>query len=372
MKLHREAYLAHLLSQGSEHECLVEMFGPLVGLDNEWRAQGASDEECALDAFDFCAVDYHSVAHTGLKGDRPERVEHEDDETRIFTDRLGRRMKLIKHSASIPLPMDYPVKSMDDWQAIKHWLAYDDSRIHPPAYQRVPALRADGAIAVLGMPGGFDLPRQLMGEEEACMAFIETPELIHAMLQTAGDLVCAALDQLAERGPIDYLKVHEDFAGKSGPLIGPAMITTFLRPYYLRVWNRVQELGGRVFSIDTDGNINPVIDALLAAGINQMYPMEPAAGMDVVALRGKYGKRLIMKGGIDKHVLRKSKADIRRELEYKLQPCMRGGGVVFGLDHRIPNGTPIDHYRYYVRTAREWLNLPPATYRRGSWQRMAF
>ncbi len=42
-----------------------------------------------------------------------------------------------------------------------------------------------------------------------------------------------------------------------------------------------------------------------------------------------------MLGGIDKHVLRRSKEEIRRELEYKLQPLMQQGGMVFGLDHRI-------------------------------------
>lgn len=63
-------------------------------------------------------------------------------------------------------------------------------------------------------------------------------------------------------------------------------------------------------------------------------------------------------GGIDKHVLRQGKEAIKRELEYKLQPLMQEGGVVFGLDHRITNGTPLEDYRYYVDTAREILGLP--------------
>jgi uroporphyrinogen-III decarboxylase len=88
--------------------------------------------------------------------------------------------------------------------------------------------------------------------------------------------------------------------------------------------------------------------------------------------RQRYGRRLAMLGGIDKHVLRKDKPSIRAELEYKLQPLMREGGMVFGLDHRIPNGTPLDNYRYYVDTAREILNLPPRTGAKGGWRRMAF
>ena len=40
-----------------------------------------------------------------------------------------------------------------------------------------------------------------------------------------------------------------------------------------------------------------------------------------------------------------------------MQPVMREGGVVFALDHRIPNGTPIENFRYYIRTAKEILGI---------------
>jgi uroporphyrinogen-III decarboxylase len=122
--------------------------------------------------------------------------------------------------------------------------------------------------------------------------------------------------------------------------------------------------------MDTDGNINAVIPALLDCGVNCIYPMEPAAGMDMVGVRKQFGKRLMMLGGIDKHVLRGDKAAIRRELEYKLQPLMREGGCVFGLDHQIPNGTPLENYRYYVDLGRELLGLPPRDPAHKGWERM--
>ena len=56
-------------------------------------------------------------------------------------------------------------------------------------------------------------------------------------------------------------------------------------------------------------------------------------------------------GGIDKHVLRKTRADIVAELEYKIPPMVRTGGCVLGLDPRIPNGTPLENYRFYIETA---------------------
>jgi uroporphyrinogen-III decarboxylase len=103
--------------------------------------------------------------------------------------------------------------------------------------------------------------------------------------------------------------------------------------------------------------MNPLLAVFADAGVNVFYPCEPAAGMDTVAIRKKFGGQFAMLGGIDKHVLRQSKEDIKKELEYKLQDCMRGGGQCFSLDHRIPNGTPLENYRYYVKTAQEMLGI---------------
>jgi hypothetical protein len=56
-----------------------------------------------------------------------------------------------------------------------------------------------------------------------------------------------------------------------------------------------------------------------------------------------------------------------------MQPFMvEQGGTVFGLDHRIVNGTTIENYRYYVNLGREILNLPPLDSKRKGWARMAF
>jgi hypothetical protein len=51
---------------------------------------------------------------------------------------------------------------------------------------------------------------------------------------------------------------------------------------------------------------------------------------------------------------------------------MQDGGCVFALDHRIPNGTPLDNYRFYVDSARDILGLPPRCAQEAGWARMAF
>ena len=38
-------------------------------------------------------------------------------------------MKMIKGYATIPLPLDYPVRNMDDWLKIKHHYAFSEERL---------------------------------------------------------------------------------------------------------------------------------------------------------------------------------------------------------------------------------------------------
>ncbi len=94
--------------------------------------------------------------------------------------------------------------------------------------------------------------------------------------------------------------------------------------------------------------MNAVIPAFLGAGVNCMHPMEPAANMDIVQIREQYGTQLAFYGGLDKRVLRRSKDEIAQELEYKIPPMVATGGCVLALDHRIPNGTPLDNYCFHV------------------------
>lgn len=124
-----------------------------------------------------------------------------------------------------------------------------------------------------------------MGEEELCIACYEEPELIADMLETIGNTCVKVMERVAEIVPIDCLSIHEDMAGKSGPLFGPAQIEAFLQPYYQKIWNCARAHGAKIFSQDSDGNMNPVIDAILACGVTCLYPCEPAAGMDMMELR---------------------------------------------------------------------------------------
>ncbi len=354
MAVRREEYLDHMTFRANRRTLFHEPLGPLPGVKEAWRDQGASEGETDFSAFPYVAPLFADMGVvTGYYG--PDRTEIVKDDGRelVFLNQMGVRHKMIRGSSTIALPMEWPVKNAADWERIKPFYLYDSGRIPAGMAERCRKLKEEGYVICANIPGGFDEVRILLGDEEAIVAPYEQPELVADILDTVGATAIRVLTEAAALCCPDQLNVHEDMAGKSGPLWGPAQVREFMVPYYRRVWDAVRPLGCRIFNVDSDGDCNAIMDSLLEGGINMFHPCEPMANMDMAALRKKYGTRLAFEGGIDKYALLKDKTAIRRELERVVPPMVKSGGCLLGLDHRIPNGVSLDNYRFYVETLRK-------------------
>ena len=108
----RDMYISYL----ADHEdvgrtMFCELFGPLKQLEDEWRAQGASEDEISLEAFGFDSLDYAWAPVNNGIIPLPEREIERTSEYKILMDSYGRKSKLCFASATIPLPMGYPVET---------------------------------------------------------------------------------------------------------------------------------------------------------------------------------------------------------------------------------------------------------------------
>ena len=268
----RQEYLDHMTFQTNDRPLFTEIFGPIVGLKEEWEEQGASVEELDFSAFPYrCEERGRVPVNTGcLSGIEP-RVLEETDEYVLSRDEYGRTMRMFKGMSTLPLPLDHPVRDMDDWLKIKHWYEFSEARFGTD-WEQIAGQHLDaGRVVMVEIPGGFDEPRQLMGEAEVCLAYYDQPELIHDILTTIGDTAIQVLDRVSAAVQVDLLFVHEDMAGKSGPLAGPKQVAEFIALYYRRVWDMLADRGVRLFDQDSDGDMRRVLPAFLDAGVNLMH-----------------------------------------------------------------------------------------------------
>ena len=127
----REQYLDYMTFHSAETVLFTELFGPIVGLKEEWISQGASEKELDFSAFRFrFAKEILLPVNAGWLGGS-EHILEETDRHIVVLDKMGRTLKLIKKSATLPLPLNYPVKNMDDWLKIKNHYQFKPERILP-------------------------------------------------------------------------------------------------------------------------------------------------------------------------------------------------------------------------------------------------
>jgi uroporphyrinogen-III decarboxylase len=355
MTVRREEYLDYMTFKSRDRVLYREIFGPLLGLKEEWIDQGASPDELDLSAYTYRQPLFY---HTGLNTDYcgPDQSEMLEDtpEHFIYRNEEGIKHKMIKVTATLGLPLEWPVKSREDWEKLKPYYQYHESRIPAGLKERVEEKRAQGYVIVAGIPGAYDTIRTLLGDEEAIMGPYTNPELIRDILDTIGE-TCYRVFSEADV-VIDYLSVHEDMAGKSGPLWGPAQMEEFTVPYYRKSWDLLKNRGCRLFQVDSDGDCNAILQNFINAGINLFHPCEPESNMDIVQIREKFGNQLALEGGLNKYALLGTKEDIDKELETKVPYMIKSGGCVLALDHRIPNGVPLENYRYYMKRLVEIID----------------
>lgn len=354
MTVRREEYLDHMTFRSNVRTLYREHLGPFIGLKEAWKEEGASEAELDFSAFRYNEALLHDCGiFSGYYGPDLSEVESEDEREIVYRNHMGIRHKIIKTSASLGHPLEFPVTDRASWEAIRPFYEYAEGRVPHGLAEGVLKAREAGFVITATIPGGFDELRVLLGDEGCLMGPYDDPELLSDILDTIGATAARVLEEALAQFPIDQLDIHEDMAGKSGPLWGPAQVDEFMAPYYRRCIDVARRGGVRLFNVDSDGDCRPILPSFVAAGVNMFHPCEPAAGMDIVELRRRFGTSLAFEGGIDKFALRRGFADIDAELEYRVPPMVRSGGCVLGLDHRVPDGVSLANYRHYLEKLEE-------------------
>ena len=139
-----------------------------------------------------------------------------------------------------------------------------------------------------------------------------------------------------------------------GPLVDPALFRRFALKHYRRVNDWLKSRGIKHIGLDSDGDVSGLIPIWVDSGITQLWPFEVQSGMDVVAVRKRYGHGLALMGGIDKRVLKAGGVAMRREVD-RVMPLVADGGYIPEVDHSIPPDVPWPHFIEYVEYLKRRL-----------------
>ncbi len=286
----------------------------------------------------------------------PEEVLEETGEHATVRDEYGVVKRLPRAHDSIPHFLEWPVKSLEDFERLAAERLDPDSpgRFPQDWQEQVAALSAyQGVVALGGYPCGFfGAPRYLMGEMALLMGFLDRPELVGRIVDHLAELWARLYDRVLSQVRVDCVHFWEDMSFKNGPLISPELFGKFLVPAYRKVTDVARSHGVRTVLVDTDGDCSKLIPGFLEGGVTGLYPFEVQAGMDVVQVREAF-PRLQILGGINKRELAAGPERIDAELRRRLPGMLERGGFVPMADHQVPPDVSWQSYLHYRRRIGE-------------------
>jgi len=367
----RERFLRVMTFQPVDHATNMEI-AVWVQARERWLAEGMPEDlntsfmelgepRLGLEGYETLALDA-----TGPIPPCEERVLQETEDHLLFVDGFGRTRRARKSGTvagtrlSMDTYLDFPVKDLASFRAYR-------TRYEGPVEERYPQdweAARQGLVAsdcpltlmnpLAGTFGYYSMLRNWIGTENLSYLWYDDPALMDHCLEFLTAFILRLLERALTEIPFDFVIIHEDMAGKGGPLMGPKLFAEFLLPQYRRYVAFLKGHGVRLVLVDTDGDHSVLIPAFQEAGVDGFCPMERAAGMDPARTRREYGRSVCMMGGVDKREIAKGPAAIEAELA-RLAPVVEGGGYIPTIDHAIPPDVSYDDFLCYLDAKRRIL-----------------
>lgn len=206
----------------------------------------------------------------------------------------------------------------------------------------------------------MSVPRNLMGYENWLMTLAAEPDLVRALVEMSVEVNLAMIKEVARRGA-DFVFTGDDYASTESPLMSPAVFRELLLPGLTRIVSGAHDAGLPIIK-HTDGNIVPLLDMIVGAGIDCLDPIDPVAGLDIGEIKRKYGHRIALKGNVNcAHTLTfGSEADVVRETRDAIRKAGDGGGLILSSSNSIHSAVKPGNYLAMWNAIRMFGRYPLA------------
>ena len=365
----RERWLACMRFEPVDH-VPDEEFGYWNETFNVWHKQGLPKyvtDNGRADIFFGFETHMRVPTHGGIIPGFERRVIEENERHRTIVGSDGATKIINKDgSSTIPRYLRFPIETRQDWEEFKKRLDPTDTRRYQSEEeweQTKNRLAQSDQVVKIHCGSLFGRIRDYMGFENVAMACMDDPAWVEEMVDYVTEFHYRVIERAVREVNIDLGAFWEDMAFNHGPIISPALFKKWLTPHYKKITDLLHANGCDFAIVDCDGNINSVVEHWLDGGVNIMFPLEIRGGTDPKWMRDKFGRRVLLAGGVDKTQLAQGKDAIDREIE-RIRPLVEEGGCVPHVDHRCPPDVSYENYLYYVKRKREAFGIPePASWK---------
>ena len=258
--------------------------------------------------------------------------------------------------ATIPLDDFAPVKSLSD---LNNWNPPDpfseDRLLRMKEFVR----KYKGKRALfIHVRDVWSLPRDVIGYMDLMVACISMPELVIGVIEKGIEHNIKIVEQAADLG-VEFVFTGDDIADNRSTLVSPKMWEEIFAPYFCKLMTAMHDLGLYIWK-HSDGNLMPVMDSLIDAGIDGIDPVDPLGGMSLKIMKEKYGNKVAIKGNVDcvNTLVSGTKQQVIDEVKRCIKTAGPGGGYVCSSSNSIHSGVAHELYSTMVATIHEFGVYP--------------
>ena len=200
---------------------------------------------------------------------------------------------------------------------------------------------------------------EVVGYENYLMAHLLYPEAMERLFVFLGEegrlRNIAIARTIHERHLIPLVYSGEDIRGNDGPLVSPQALNDIYFPHLKRAVEPLADAGVH-WLWHSDGNILPILDDLLACGIDGFQGFEEDKGMDMMKLAEtpcRNGQWPVLCGSVNVTTTfyqtpEVISADVQRMVNLSKA---RGGGVILSPSSSIMENVPVENVMAFYEAA---------------------
>jgi len=214
-------------------------------------------------------------------------------------------------------------------------------------------------IVVMGqIHSGWHMAFQIRGGiDKLLLDMYRRSELAHGFMEKIAETCLGMAKQMVEGG-VEVLFVTDDYADCRSPFMTMEQFREFELPNMRRLIEYSKRKGIPVLK-HSDGNIHPILDDMVDAGIEGIHPIEPGT-MELKDVKDRYGSKICILGNVDcRYILPfGSEHDVRRDVRRCIDAAAKGGGYVLTSSNSIHANCKPENIHTMVEEARRYGRYP--------------
>ncbi len=273
-----------------------------------------------------------------------------------FIDEWGTTYAYKENSWPLAFPIDYSIKTDQDWKELKIPDPLADWRFEN-AIQAMNEMKnkPDDDIAIIGgIRGPFSTACMILGLEQLSFMVFDNPLLLQKIFETVCRFWINVSMTLIDIG-VDAILIVDDMGANNSTIISPKHMKEMVLPFFKDEVQAIKRNGMPVF-LHSCGNINSILPDIVETGILGLNNIQQASGMNIKKIKDDYGNQMCLIGNVDSSgVMSFGKPE---EVEEAVKQCIKvasiGGGHILATDHSFHKGIPLENVYAFINAGKKY------------------